>query len=182
MAKNTYGMNMKRMKRLLVVAGRINPREFNMSSWFNARARKGTDLEKRICELTGKNDAEAPHPLLKATGKLPNGTLCGTTACLAGWGAVDPVLHREGLTLNVRTWAGNYLDSEIRFKNKDGDEALEPFFGLNSSAAAHLFGYDGSTFSTGSLRGTRGKRQMIRHIKDAIAHPEKYGTTGNWFA
>lgn len=180
MATQSYGMNVKRMKRLLKVAEKINPREFDMSMWFSTDTRDGDVLAARIAQLAKVPEAKARRffcDIEKVGGALPNGTLCGTRACLAGWASMDRSLHRQGLRLALKLDQYDGLLGRIGFDGKHDRAALRHFFGLNTEAVAFLFGL---TWDNNGHEGAAGKRQMIRHIKDAIAHPEKYGAAGKF--
>lgn len=174
-----YGMKMKRMERLLEVAKKIDPKQFDMSAWFKADfSDEATKGEMR------RYDQDTEQTLAK--GALPNGHLCNTTACLAGWACVDPVLHRQGLTLIMskgeseenrkerEVWAelsvcGKSQVTDYWHNSELNDSPLAEFFGLAGSGVEAIF------FET-SAHGAKGKRHMIAEIKRVMAQPELYGS------
>lgn len=150
-----YGMSMRRMERLLEVAKKIDPRQFDMREWF----------------LADRVDPEAALPwsdgdvLPCKTGKLPNGHFCNTTACLAGWATTDPVLRRAGLKLKF----SSQPQHDGRSLGYMKDYTLAEVFGLNfrgRDAVFHQYGH----------KGAKGKRRMIAEIKRVMAQPELYGS------
>lgn len=159
-----YGMNMKRMARLLDVAKRINPKQFDMGYW-----------------LRGYPTADAPkapyrhgRELACKNGALPNGHLCNTTACLAGWATTDRSLRKSGLRLVVdrRSFLAEIYPHTVycvmRFGRLRDEMALKAFFGLNEEGESKLF-------RQVDYQGATGKRHMIREIKRVMAHPELFG-------
>jgi hypothetical protein len=59
---------------------------------------------------------------------------CGTTACIAGHGAQDPVLQAEGLELTDGPWPSPTVNG-----NPVGNIGLSEFFGISNDAGTVLF-------------------------------------------
>lgn len=73
-----------------------------------------------------------------ADGLMPG--RCGTTACLAGWGATDPWAKRQGFILEKRR--SGSVKPVMRVKEKtigSGVYACMIFYGLDVSEADYLF-------------------------------------------
>lgn len=81
---------------------------------------------------------------------------CGTTACVAGWGALNPKLRKAGLRL--RQWVG--IDIDVPDAPGDRLGRLAWFFGLTSFGGGALF-----LNETGRPQyGKKGLRSAIRLI------------------
>jgi hypothetical protein len=70
---------------------------------------------------------------------------CGTTACMAGYGAMDEQLSRQGLRIAMLGTAYTRTPFVV-FEDKMGYEALAAFFDIPKHHAEMLFG-DGPTAS-----------------------------------
>ncbi len=72
---------------------------------------------------------------------------CGTHMCACGWGAVDPVLNKQGFKLvRARYWDGTSIRTDsggtllkIKVGRHDEFTAVQRFFGLDSDTAERLF-------------------------------------------
>lgn len=102
-------------------------------------------------------------------------TLCGTTACAAGWCAADPYFRRRGLTMK---WSSPYYKGEHQFAaisvvHKGNDKSIEStlgaFFGISTENSDILFGGDNDDAS--------GKAWAIRIKKwldtQTVIHPHE---------
>lgn len=71
---------------------------------------------------------------------------CGTTACMAGYGALDAELQAQGLRLaRIDATDKSARITVISFGNRTNFEALSDFFEIPRSHAHALFGGDGSS-------------------------------------
>lgn len=99
---------------------------------------------------------------------------CGTHYCACGWGALDPVLHKQGLSLSKldknKQWNGT-RHRYLRYRTPAGVlykefEASEKFFGITHKQARNLF-------HPSSYRDDHDINVVIKRIKGVISRTQK---------
>lgn len=91
---------------------------------------------------------------------------CGTVGCALGWGAMDPDLIAEGLSLYC-----DYDTPRVSFAGLIGlHEAAPPFFSINTAMAHRLFS-EQSYPDLGADRAAT-KAEFLRRLDAIIAEKE----------
>lgn len=152
--------NMTRLRRLLHVLETLPPEaDFNLT---------------HFAAFSYSNAKPEPH-------RLEHAHVCGTNACAIGYGALDPVLREEGLTLyayplraavdindfNALAHDPTVQSFRINFEDSAGYYASLRFFELDGSQFNDLFTPGGYTNEEEDEPVTR--EQVIERLREFVA-------------
>ena len=118
------------------------PKTFNIGQWFAAGPNRASAVIDGQFDFDGEDVQKYPV-------KVEEG-FCGTSACVLGHAALDPVFREQGLYVELATFVGHngsirVDDTAIKYDVFEDAEAGAAFFGLSETEAEVMFGMHDNT-------------------------------------